>query len=164
MYSLLNKFNFNKLLILFCVIVAQIYVPSIRFNQVIIIPDFILIFCTYLVLSNRLLEAIVFSFLLSFVQDMTFNLDMAGIFSFSKLVCIYLMGFINDYEKIWTRQSKLTFICMAYLINYLIFYSFLLMFNPYWTLFIQSILFQTLLSFLIFYLIDIFIYNIINRS
>ena len=165
MLLFLNKIlaKTNIIAILFCIVLAQIYIPSISFNDVIIIPDIILIFCCCIVLSdNNRTYALIYCFLLSFIQDMTFNLEMAGIFSFSKTICIFLIGYINDYKNIWSRNVKLAFISFAYFFNYLIFYSFLLMLNDSWELFFQSILFQTSLSFLIFYLIDMFIYNMIN--
>jgi cell shape-determining protein MreD len=137
------------------VLVVQIFIPVFNFNNLDVVADILIIFLTYIGFYYGRFYTIILGFIFGLTQDLITQIDLLGAMAFSKSAIGFGLGTLALYRNIWSPKSRMIFIFLMYCFHFLIFYFF--KFNgisisiliP-----IQIILLHSILSFIIFYVID----------
>jgi len=84
--------------------------------------------------------------------------ELLGLFAITKTSLGFILGTLNNYNKIWNRNVKIFFLFLAYLFHFLIasYFMFDRLMTPIYYIF-QIALIQTCWTFLILYIINRFI-------
>ncbi len=140
-------------------LIMQIYFPVVYIGEVSFTPDIVLILITYLSILYGRLNAVIFGFILGFLQDLSSHVNLIGLYALSKSVSGYLLGTIFFFESIWSIQVKRLVIFGSYFIHFLIYFYFVTNDSiSIGQLIILSIL-QSVISYLIFELLNNFIFR-----
>ena len=103
------------------IILVQSFFPVIYLGQGInFVPDFLLIYMTYLSIIHKRYVLILYGFSLGFLQDITTQVNLLGLFAFSKSITGYLLGYYTDFKQIWKSSVKILFLLTIYFIHYLL--------------------------------------------
>ena len=117
MYSTYYKQFISVLLVL----LVQLYTPVIYINQGFnFTPDFLLIYITYLSITQQRYVLIIYGFLLGALQDITTQVNLLGLFAFSKSLTGYLLGYYSDYIRIWKPTIKILFLFTIYFLHFVL--------------------------------------------
>ena len=154
MYLLSN--NISKIIffvISIIVLIIQINLPSIIiYENNKINLDLILIFLTFLVFIEDSHRIVYIAFFFGLFQDIIINTEQLGLFSFLKSLTIYLLLGIRSYDSIWDRKIKLGFIFCIYFLHFLFYY--LIIHDGFYSMIFLVSFFQSILSFVIYYLFN----------
>ena len=86
------------------------------------VPDLLLIYLIYVTNKYGRSKGIFIAFIFGLIQDLNTQVNLLGIFSFSKSVFVYLYGIIIYYDKVWSAITKNIYIFMCMLIHSWIYY------------------------------------------
>ena len=101
------------------ILLVQMYSPIIYLKEgVYFVPDFLLIYMTYLSVVHKSYIIIVSGFLLGLFQDITTQVNLLGVFAFSKSLSGYLLTYYSDYNKIWNKSLKIIFLLAVYFFHF----------------------------------------------
>ena len=110
------------LIITILVLVAQIYFPVIKIEEIQIQPDIILLYITVIAILFGRLPAIVIGFILGLIQDFSTQAQLLGVLSLSKSIAAYLLGSIYNYKTIWSRGVQYGVVFISYIIHFFIYF------------------------------------------
>ena len=149
-----------KLVFLVCILyVIQFYFPPIYIFNTTLSVDIILLFLTVYGIKNKRIYCIFLGFLTGLIQDLNTQINLVGAFSIAKTISGYAFGTIYNYEKIWSKHLKFIFIFMVYILHNSIYYYLKLFSLIEFSLIIQLILLQSIISIIILQIVNIFFYN-----
>ena len=109
-----------KLFILFMVFIAQLFAPKIYLMKHPIATDIFLVYLTYLSTHNNRIYIIFLGFIFGFVQDIITQYELLGLFAMAKTSIGFILGSLNNYNKIWSRNIKMLFLLSTYLFYFII--------------------------------------------
>ena len=146
---------FFSILIWFLIVFIQSIFPAFEFRGISIQPDLLLVLLTYVALSYSGTITLVFGFINGLIQDFATQASLIGILAMSKTIAAYLLYFLVNYKKIWTRKLKLSWIYGTYFFHFFIYSYFYLRDKEIGILIaIDTILIHSILSFSIFILLQ----------
>ena len=103
------------------ILLVQIYTPIIYLSHGFnFIPDFLLIYITYLSMTQKRYVLVLYGFILGALQDITTQANLLGLFAFSKSLTGYLLGYYSDYSRIWRPTIKILFLFTIYFFHFLV--------------------------------------------
>lgn len=112
---------YNQLGIILLIILVQSYIPIIYLGKGFnFVPDFLLIYMTYLSVLHKRYVLIFSGFILGLLQDFSTQVNLLGLFAFSKSITGYLLGYFYDYHRIWRPSIKILFLLMIYFIHFVL--------------------------------------------
>ncbi len=156
--------NYKKILlhaaVFVIVTILQTFMPSIIILHNAIRVDLYLIYLTVIALLYTQLAAILSGFIFGVVQDFTTQYYMLGTFAFMKSVAGYVMGSINNFRKIWSRQVRYLFLFGCYNLHFMI-YHYVHLAGKQGTFFIavQLMLVQSFVNILLLWFVDRYLFN-----
>ena len=155
------KNNYFILLITAILIIGlQAYFPAVTVSNVSLTPDLILVFLTFVAISNGPFYATLIGFILGFVQDFTTQVYLLGTFSFVKSLNGYILGSLYQYHQIWTKKVRFLLVIGCYFLHFLIYYYILFAGNPGAIITILKLAtIHSLINFIIFLLTDKILFN-----
>ena len=152
----MSKNLFIQIMVLSVVIlVGQIFIPAFSFNNLIIIPDILIIYLTYLGFYHGRFYAIILGFIFGITQDFITQMELLGAMAFTKSALGFGLGTLALYRNIWPKHMRLLFIFLMYLLHFFIY--FFIKFNGVdiaIPVYMQVIVIHSLLSFTILFIID----------
>mgnify|MGYP001326622358 CR=1 FL=1 len=152
----MNKKLFIQIMVLMiAIMVLQIFIPKFSFNQLEIVPDILIIFLTYIGFYYGRFYVIILGFLVGITQDFITQVELLGAMSFTKSAIGFGLGTLALYRSIWSRNLRMFFIFIIYLIHFFIFYF--IKFNGVpisISVYMQVIVIHSLLSLSILFIID----------
>ena len=87
------------------ILVVQVFIPKMHLGfDMYIAPDIILLYMVYLAFILQRYHIILLGFFLGFIQDIISQINLFGLFAFSKTIVGFLLGTIGLYDKIWNSQ------------------------------------------------------------
>jgi rod shape-determining protein MreD len=140
-------------------LLIQIYFPVVYIGEVSFSPDLVLILITYLSILYGRLNTIIMGFILGLLQDLTSHVNLIGLYALTKSVSGYLLGTIFLFESIWSVQVKRLVIFGSYFIHFLIYFYFVTNDSISIGQLILLSLLQSIVSYLIFELVNKFIFR-----
>lgn len=111
-----------KIVLLILILIFQLFIPIINIGGIIIVPDVLIIFLTYIGFYYGRLEAILIGFFLGFIQDFATQMDLLGSMSFIKSIIGYGLGSMALYRSIWNVKFRLAIIFLIYVLHFFMFY------------------------------------------
>ena len=138
--------------------IFQIFIPVLKFNELVIVPDVLIIFLAYIGFYYGRFSTIILGFLLGISQDLITQIELMGAMAFTKSALGFGLGTLNLYANVWSNKFKLFFIFSVYSMHFFIFYF--IKFNGVEidvAIFFQIILINSLISFIILFIIDKFL-------
>ena len=124
MFLLSNKKILSNILLIIFVIIFQAYSPKIILSEYVIISlDVFLVFLTFLVLVNKTMYIIFMAFFFGLFQDFVVHHQTMGLFSFIKSLSVYYLDKIKKNSNLWTRNFKIIYMFIIYVIHFSIYYS-----------------------------------------
>ena len=108
----------NQIFIFFLILIFQILFPFIKNPY--ISTDFFLIFLTYLTLFHEKYIIILIGFSLGLVQDLITHKHLIGLFAISKTISAFMLGYLSNYNQIWNKYIKISFLLSVYLSHFFI--------------------------------------------
>ena len=87
------------------------------------IPDLLLIYLIYVTNKYGRSKGIIIAFLFGLVQDIATQVNLLGVFSFSKSIFVYMYGITIYYNKIWSFNTKNIYLVICLFIHFLIYYT-----------------------------------------
>ena len=122
---MINKKYLYNFLIFFLIFLIQIYFPTINLKEIQLQADIVLVYITIMALIYGRFTAIIIGFTAGFIQDISTQSDLIGIYSLSKSISAYCLGIIFNYQTIWSRKMKHLVILGSYMIHFSIYFYFL---------------------------------------
>ena len=158
MYSLFNSKMFINLILCAIIILIQAYSPKISLSDNLNVSlDLLLIFITFLVLSNKTYYVVFIAFFLGLIQDFIINIEAIGLCSFTKSLSTYYIGKVKLNNSLWSKIFKIIYIFIIYYLHF-VFYYFVINFDIDIMILLLS-LFHSLSALVVFYFIDRFFFN-----
>ena len=151
----MNRFNILILSLTVLALVVQIFIPVINFNNLNIVADILIIFLTYIGFYYGRFYTIIIGFIFGITQDLITQIDLLGAMAFSKSIIGFGLGTLALFRNIWSPKSRMIFIFLMYCVHFFIFYFFKFdgVSIPI-LISIQIIVMHSILSFIIFFVID----------
>ena len=129
------------------ILIVQAFIPKMYLGfDVYISPDIILLYMVYLSFIYQRHHIVLLGFLLGFFQDIVSQINLFGLFAFSKTIIGFLLGTIGLYDKIWNNQVKVLFIFLSFFTHFFITYY--MMYDRLSTPFIYIFQYSTIQSLL----------------
>ena len=119
---MINSHLMKIILLLILILIFQLFIPVMNIGGIIIVPDILIIFLTYIGFYYGRVEAILIGFFLGFIQDFATQLDLLGSMSLIKSIIGYSLGTLALYRSIWSIKFRLVIILFIYIFHFLIFY------------------------------------------
>ena len=143
------------ILLTVAVLIVQLYIPAFSLNDLDIIADILIIFLTYMGFYYGRFYTIILGFIFGITQDLITQIDLLGAMALTKSAIGFGLGTLILYRNIWSVKSRMLFIFLMYFLHFMIFYF--IKFNgvsvPI-SISIQVIVIHSLLSFIIFLVMD----------
>tara|TARA_Y100001970_G_C14123363_1_gene797568 strand:+ start:117 stop:608 length:492 start_codon:yes stop_codon:yes gene_type:complete len=155
---MIQRYLNYKIFILLFIVVAQLYAPKVYILGQAVAIDIFLIYLTYISTHNSRIAVILIGFLFGLIQDIITQYELLGLFAITKTCTGFILGSLNNYNKIWNKNIKMVFLFLAYFFHFII--SAYLMFDRLITptSYILNIsLLQSIWTFLIIYIVNKFI-------
>ena len=151
-------FSIKMLFLVISIITVQIFIPVIKVDGLIIIPDILIIFLLYIGYYYGRFEATIIGFLFGFTQDLLTQFELIGVMSFIKSFIGYCLGTLTLYYSIWSRKFCMLYIFIIFFLHFYL-YQFIRLndISISILLFMEIIFIQTIISFTIFLIIDKYI-------
>jgi len=142
------------------VMCIQIFIPAFNFYHLVIVPDILIIFLTYIGFYYGRFYVIILGFLIGISQDFITQVELMGAMAFTKSAIGFGLGTLALYRNIWSRNIRMLFIFLLYNLHFLVYYFIKFSGVPISSsIYIQVILIHTLLSFAILIVIDKSFFN-----
>ena len=142
------------------VMCIQIFIPAFNFYHLVIVPDILIIFLTYIGFYYGRFYVIILGFLIGISQDFITQVELMGAMAFTKSAIGFGLGTLALYRSIWSGNIRMLFIFLLYNLHFLVYYFIKFSGVPISsTIYIQVILIHTLLSFAILIVIDKSFFN-----
>ena len=142
------------------VMCIQIFIPAFNFHHLVIVPDILIIFLTYIGFYYGRFYVIILGFLIGISQDFITQVELMGAMAFTKSAIGFGLGTLALYRSIWSGNIRMLFIFLLYNLHFLVYYFIKFSGVPISSsIYIQVILIHTLLSFAILIVIDKSFFN-----
>ena len=142
------------------VMCIQIFIPAFNFYHLVIVPDILIIFLTYIGFYYGRFYVIILGFLMGISQDFITQVELMGAMAFTKSAIGFGLGTLVLYRNIWSRNIRMLFIFLLYNLHFLVFYFINFSGVPISSsIYIQVVLIHSLLSFAILFVIDKSFFN-----
>jgi len=155
-----DKFSVQIIIMTMVVMCIQIFIPAFNFYKLVIVPDILIIFLTYMGFYYGRFYVVILGFLFGLSQDFITQVELMGAMAFAKSAVGFGLGTLVLYQNVWSAKSRISFIFMMYILHFFIYYC--IKFNgvPI-SAYIQTqiILINSLLSFSILFVIDKSFFN-----
>ena len=142
------------------VMCIQIFIPAFNFYHLVIVPDILIIFLTYIGFYYGRFYVIILGFLIGISQDFITQVELMGAMAFTKSAIGFGLGTLALYRSIWSGNIRMLFIFLLYNLHFLVFYFINFSGVPISSsIYIQVVLIHSLLSFAILFVIDKSFFN-----
>ena len=155
-----NKFSIQIIIMTIVVMCIQIFIPAFNFYKLVIVPDILIIFLTYIGFYYGRFYVIILGFLFGLSQDFITQVELMGAMAFTKSAIGFGLGTLALYRNIWSGNIRMLFIFLLYNLHFLVFYFINFSGVPISSsIYIQVVLIHSLLSFAILFVIDKSFFN-----
>ena len=155
-----NKVVLQIVIMTIVVMCIQIFIPAFNFYNLVIVPDILIIFLTYIGFYYGRFYVIILGFLIGISQDFITQVELMGAMAFTKSAIGFGLGTLALYRNIWSVNIRMLFIFILYNLHFLVFYFINFSGVPISSsIYIQVVLIHSLLSFAILFVIDKSFFN-----
>ena len=155
-----NKIAIQIIILTIIVMCIQIFIPAFNFYNLVIVPDILIIFLTYIGFYYGRFYVIILGFFIGISQDFITQVELMGAMAFTKSAIGFGLGTLALYRNVWSGNIRMFFIFLLYNLHFLIYYFIKFSGVPISSsIYIQVIIIHSLLSFAILFLIDKSFFN-----
>ena len=138
----------------------QIFIPAFNFYNLVIVPDILIIFLTYIGFYYGRFYVIILGFFIGISQDFITQVELMGAMAFTKSAIGFGLGTLALYRNVWSGNIRMFFIFLLYNLHFLIYYFIKFSGVPISSsIYIQVVLIHSLVSFAILFVIDKSFFN-----
>ena len=155
-----NKVTLQIIVMTIVVMGIQMFIPAFNFYKLVIIPDVLIIFLTYIGFYYGRFYVIILGFILGISQDFITQVELMGAMAFTKSAVGFGLGTLVLYRNVWSGTMRMLFIFLMYNLHFLIYYF--IKFNGVsisLAVYFQAILIHSLLSIIILIVVDKSFFN-----
>lgn len=150
-----NKITLKIIITTIVVMGIQIFIPAFNFYNLVIVPDILIIFLTYIGFYYGRFYVIILGFLIGISQDFITQVELLGAMAFTKSAIGFGLGTLALYRNVWSGNFRMFFIFLLYNLHFIIYYFIKFSGVPISSsIYIQVVLIHSLLSFAILFVID----------
>ena len=155
-----NKIAIQIIILTIIVMCIQIFIPAFIFYNLIIVPDILIIFLTYIGFYYGRFYVIILGFFIGISQDFITQVELMGAMAFTKSAIGFGLGTLALYRNVWSGNIRMFFIFLLYNLHFLIYYFIKFSGVPIASsIYIQVVLIHSLLSLAILFVIDKSFFN-----
>ena len=155
-----NKIAIQIIILTIIVMCIQIFIPAFNFYNLVIVPDILIIFLTYIGFYYGRFYVIIFGFFIGISQDFITQVELMGTMAFTKSAIGFGLGTLALYRNVWSGNIRMFFIFLLYNLHFLIYYFIKFSGVPISSsIYIQVVLIHSLVSFAILFVIDKSFFN-----
>ena len=155
-----NKIAIQIIILTIIVMCIQIFIPAFNFYNLVIVPDILIIFLTYIGFYYGRFYVIILGFFIGISQDFITQVELMGAMAFTKSAIGFGLGTLALYRNVWSGNIRMFFIFLLYNLHFLIYYF--IKFSGVSissSIYIQVVLIHSLISFAILFVIDKSFFN-----
>ena len=150
-----NKIAIQIIILTIIVMCIQIFIPAFNFYNLVIVPDILIIFLTYIGFYYGRFYVIILGFFIGISQDFITQVELMGAMAFTKSAIGFGLGTLALYRNVWSGNIRMFFIFLLYNLHFLIYYFIKFSGVPISSsIYIQVVLTHSLVSFSILFVID----------
>lgn len=155
-----NKIAIQIIILTIIVMCIQIFIPAFNFYNLVIVPDILIIFLTYIGFYYGRFYVIILGFFIGISQDFITQVELMGAMAFTKSAIGFGLGTLALYRNVWSGNIRMFFIFLLYNLHFLIYYFIKFSGVPISSsIYIQVALIHSLVSFAILFVIDKSFFN-----
>ena len=155
-----NKIAIQIIILTIFVMCIQIFIPAFNFYNLVIVPDILIIFLTYIGFYYGRFYVIILGFFIGISQDFITQVELMGAMAFTKSAIGFGLGTLALYRNVWSGNIRMFFIFLLYNLHFLIYYFIKFSGVPISSsIYIQVVLIHSLVSFAILFVIDKSFFN-----
>ena len=155
-----NKIAIQIIILTIIVMCIQIFIPAFNFYNLVIVPDILIIFLTYIGFYYGRFYVIILGFFMGISQDFITQVELMGAMAFTKSAIGFGLGTLALYRNVWSGNIRIFFIFLLYNLHFLIYYFIKFSGVPISSsIYIQVVLIHSLVSFAILFVIDKSFFN-----
>ena len=155
-----NRIAIQIIILTIIVMCIQIFIPAFNFYNLVIVPDILIIFLTYIGFYYGRFYVIILGFLMGISQDFITQVELMGAMAFTKSAIGFGLGTLALYRNVWSGNIRMFFIFLLYNLHFLIYYFIKFSGVPISSsIYIQVVLIHSLVSFAILFVIDKSFFN-----
>jgi len=155
-----NKIAIQIIILIIIVMCIQIFIPAFNFYNLVIFPDILIIFLTYIGFYYGRFYVIILGFFIGISQDFITQVELMGAMAFTKSAIGFGLGTLALYRNVWSGNIRIFFIFLLYNLHFLIYYFIKFSGVPISSsIYIQVVLIHSLVSFSILFVIDKSFFN-----
>ena len=155
-----NKIAIQIIILTIIVMCIQIFIPAFNFYNLVIVPDILIIFLTYIGFYYGRFYVIILGFFMGISQDFITQVELMGAMAFTKSAIGFGLGTLALYRNVWSGNIRMFFIFLLYNLHFLIYYFIKFSGVPISSsIYIQVVLIHSLVSFAILFVIDRSFFN-----
>ena len=155
-----NKIAIQIIILTIIVMCIQIFIPAFNFYNLVIVPDILIIFLTYIGFYYGRFYVIILGFFIGISQDFITQVELMGAMAFTKSSIGFGLGTLALYRNVWSGNIRIFFIFLLYNLHFLIYYFIKFSGVPISSsIYIQVVLIHSLVSFAILFVIDKSFFN-----
>ena len=155
-----NKIAIQIIILTIFVMCIQIFIPAFNFYNLVIVPDILIIFLTYIGFYYGRFYVIILGFFIGISQDFITQVELLGAMAFTKSAIGFGLGTLALYRNVWSGNIRMFFIFLLYNLHFLIYYFIKFSGVPISSsIYIQVVLIHSLVSFAILFVIDKSFFN-----
>ena len=155
-----NKIAIQIIILTIIVMCIQIFIPAFNFYNLVIVPDILIIFLTYIGFYYGRFYVIILGFLMGISQDFITQVELMGAMAFTKSAIGFGLGTLVLYRNVWSGNIRMFVIFLLYNLHFLIYYFIKFSGVPISSsIYIQVVLIHSLVSFAILFVIDKSFFN-----
>ena len=155
-----NKIAIQIIILTIIVMCIQIFIPVFNFYNLVIVPDILIIFLTYIGFYYGRFYVIILGFFIGISQDFITQVELMGAMAFTKSAIGFGLGTLALYRNIWSGNIRMFFIFLLYNLHFLIYYFIKFSGVPISSsIYLQVALIHSLVSFAILFVIDKSFFN-----
>ena len=155
-----NKIAIQIIILTIIVMCIQIFIPAFNFYNLVIVPDILIIFLTYIGFYYGRFYVIILGFFMGISQDFITQVELMGAMAFTKSAIGFGLGTLALYQNVWSGNIRMFFIFLLYNLHFLIYYFIKFSGVPISSsIYIQIVLIHSLVSFAILFVIDKSFFN-----
>ena len=155
-----NKIAIQIIILTIIVMWIQIFIPAFNFYNLVIVPDILIIFLTYIGFYYGRFYVIILGFFMGISQDFITQVELMGAMAFTKSAIGFGLGTLALYRNVWSGNIRMFFIFLLYNLHFLIYYFIKFSGVPISSsIYIQVVLIHSFVSFAILFVIDKSFFN-----
>ena len=155
-----NKIAIQIIILTIIVMCIQIFIPAFNFYNLVIVPDILIIFLTYIGFYYGRFYVIILGFFIGISQDFITQVELMGAMAFTKSAIGFGLGTLALYRNIWSGNIRMFFIFLLYNLHFLIYYFIKFSGVPISSsIYIQVVFIHSLVSFAILFVLDKSFFN-----